>query len=103
MPHENVQLLASLLQRLSTSEYNRHRSIHHAISLLKQNNLLYKLSAIFIKSFLFFSLERENILFDGSIFAFPETVNLVRRFHSDDFANLDFICFLQRFNRDYRK
>ncbi len=32
MPHENVQLLASLLQRLSTSEYNRHRSIHHAIS-----------------------------------------------------------------------
>ena len=34
MPHENVQLLASLLQRLSTSEYNRHRSIHHAISLV---------------------------------------------------------------------
>jgi hypothetical protein len=33
MPHENIQLRASLLQYLSTSEYNRHRSIHHAISL----------------------------------------------------------------------
>jgi len=33
MPHENVQLLASLLQRLfNIRVYNRHRSIHHAIS-----------------------------------------------------------------------
>ncbi len=33
MPHANVQLLASLLQRLfNIRVYNRHRSIHHAIS-----------------------------------------------------------------------
>jgi len=56
-----------------------------------------KLSAIIRKSFLLFSLNAD-FLFDGSIFAFPEIVNFACRFHSDDFANLDFICFLQKFN-----
>jgi hypothetical protein len=31
-PQRKIQLLASLLQRFATSEYHRHRSIHHPIS-----------------------------------------------------------------------
>ncbi len=96
-PQEKIQLLASLLQhlfniRVSSPPFN---SSCHLLN--KQNTCCISYRQFLEKVSCFF-VER-GFLFGGSIFAFLVTVNLARRFHSDDFANLDFIkriCFCRQ-------